>query len=162
MMSLYFSTAFTNTTLAILFWKGFPEPAAQSTWKLQWEEGRMIMGQAERRCKRQIWSRAWWRTPLIPALGRQRQADFWVLGQPGLQSELQDCQGYTEKPCLEKQKTKNKKQTKESDTSDSIRRMLALFLYGRNLLEILNIPQCLGNHHSTCPFLSVWHTNVLW
>ena len=34
--------------------------------------------------------RAWWRTPLIPALGRQRQADFWVRGQPGLQSEFQD------------------------------------------------------------------------
>jgi hypothetical protein len=47
---------------------------------------------------------AWWRTPLIPALGRQRQADFWVRGQPGLQSELQDSQGYTEKPCLEKKK----------------------------------------------------------
>jgi hypothetical protein len=30
----------------------------------------------------------WWRTPLIPALGRQRQADFWVRGQPGLQSEF--------------------------------------------------------------------------
>jgi hypothetical protein len=45
-------------------------------------------------------SRAWWRTPLIPALGRQRQADFWVQGQPGLQSEFQDSQGYTEKPCL--------------------------------------------------------------
>jgi hypothetical protein len=42
----------------------------------------------------------WWRTPLIPALGRQRQADFWVRGQPGLQSEFQDSQGYTEKPCL--------------------------------------------------------------
>jgi hypothetical protein len=53
-------------------------------------------------------SRAWWRTPLIPALGRQRQVDFWVRGQPGLQSEVQDSQGYTEKPCLEKQKTKNK------------------------------------------------------
>jgi hypothetical protein len=26
----------------------------------------------------------WWRTPLIPALGRQGQADFWVWGQPGL------------------------------------------------------------------------------
>jgi hypothetical protein len=46
--------------------------------------------------------RAWWRTPLIPALGRQRQADF-------LQSEFQDSQGYTEKPCFEKQKTKKKK-----------------------------------------------------
>jgi hypothetical protein len=42
--------------------------------------------------------------PLIPALRRQRQADFWVRGQPGLQSELQDSQGYTEKPCLEKTK----------------------------------------------------------
>jgi hypothetical protein len=49
----------------------------------------------------------WWRIPLIPALGRQRQVDFWVRGQPGLQSELfKDSQGYTEKPCLEKQKQK--------------------------------------------------------
>jgi hypothetical protein len=59
-------------------------------------------------------SRAWWRTPLIPALGRQRQADFWDWGQPGLQSELQDCQGYTEKPCLKNQKPKTKtKQNKK-------------------------------------------------
>jgi hypothetical protein len=41
---------------------------------------------------------------LIPALGRQRQADFCVRSQPGLQSEYQDSQGYTEKPCLEKNK----------------------------------------------------------
>ena len=41
---------------------------------------------------------------LIPALGRQWQADFWVQGQPGLQSEFQDSQDYTEKPCLEKPK----------------------------------------------------------
>ena len=55
-------------------------------------------------------SRAWCRTPLIPALGRQRQADFWVRGQPGLQSEFQDSQGYREKPCLRKKQT-NKKPT---------------------------------------------------
>jgi hypothetical protein len=48
-------------------------------------------------------------TPLIPALGRQRQADFLVLGQPGLQIEFQDSQGYTEKPCLEKPKKKKEK-----------------------------------------------------
>jgi hypothetical protein len=29
---------------------------------------------------KQLWSQAWWRTPLVPALGRQRQADFWVRG----------------------------------------------------------------------------------
>jgi hypothetical protein len=58
--------------------------------------------------QRMILRRAWWLTPLIPALGRQRQADFWVRGQPGLQSEFQDSQGYTEKPCLEKQKNQPK------------------------------------------------------
>jgi hypothetical protein len=47
--------------------------------------------------------------PLIPALVRQRQADFWVWGQPGLQSEFQDSQGYTEKPCLKTTTTTTKK-----------------------------------------------------
>jgi hypothetical protein len=55
---------------------------------------------------------AWWHTPLIPALGRQRQVDFWVQGQPSLQSEFQDSQGYTEKPCLEK--PKNQKTNKKT------------------------------------------------
>jgi hypothetical protein len=50
--------------------------------------------------------------PLISALGRQRQADFWVRGQSGLQSEFQDSQVYTEKPCLEKKK---KKELPDSD-----------------------------------------------
>jgi hypothetical protein len=52
------------------------------------------------------YTRQWWRMPLIPALGRQRQTDFWVRGQPGLQSGFQDSQGYTEKPCLGKQTNK--------------------------------------------------------
>jgi hypothetical protein len=53
---------------------------------------------------KKVLSWAWWCTPLIPALGRQRQADFWVRGQPDLQSEFLDSQGYTEKSCLEKPK----------------------------------------------------------
>jgi hypothetical protein len=45
-------------------------------------------------------ARLWWYLPLIPALGRQRQADFWVWGQPGLQKEFQGRQSYTGKLCL--------------------------------------------------------------
>ena len=56
-------------------------------------------------------SQEWWHRPLIPALGRQRQSHFLVQCQPGLQSEFQDSEGYTEKPCLEK--TKNKKNKKK-------------------------------------------------
>jgi hypothetical protein len=55
----------------------------------------------------------WWRTPLIPALQRQRQVGFWVWGQPGLQSEFQDSQGFTEKPCLKKPKKKKKKKERK-------------------------------------------------
>jgi hypothetical protein len=53
--------------------------------------------------------------PVIPALGRQRQADLWVWDQPGLQSEFQDSQGYTEKPCLEKTKQNKTKQNKNKN-----------------------------------------------
>ena len=53
--------------------------------------------------------------PLIPALGRQKKADFWVPGQPGLQSEFQDNQEYTEKPCLEKQKQKQKQNKQKTN-----------------------------------------------
>ena len=40
---------------------------------------------------------------LILALGRQKQVDCWVWGQPGLESEFQDSKGYKEKPCLKQQ-----------------------------------------------------------
>jgi hypothetical protein len=68
-----------------------------------------------------IWNfraRQWWHTPFIPALGRQRQADFWVQSQPGLQSVFQDSQVYTEKPCLKKTKTKTK--TKKIENLNNI------------------------------------------
>ena len=35
-------------------------------------------------------SRWWWYKPLHPALGRQRQADIWCWGHPGLPSKFQD------------------------------------------------------------------------
>jgi hypothetical protein len=44
-----------------------------------------------------------------PSTWEAEAGDFWVQGQPGLQSEFQDSQGYTEKPCLEKQKQKTNK-----------------------------------------------------
>jgi hypothetical protein len=60
---------------------------------------------------------------------RKRQAYFCVQDQTGLQSEFQDSQGYTEKPCLKKQTnkqtTKNalkkkKKKKKEDQCVDNL------------------------------------------
>jgi hypothetical protein len=67
----------------------------------------------------------WWWTPLIPALRKQRQADFCIRGQPGLQSEFQDSQGYTEKPCLKK--TKQNKTKKQSKTNKQTKNLLIVF-----------------------------------
>ena len=53
--------------------------------------------------------------PLTEAFGKKRQADFIVYGQHDLQSEFQDSQDYTMKPCLKKKikiKTKQKPKTK--------------------------------------------------
>jgi hypothetical protein len=38
---------------------------------------------------------------------------FLTQGQPGLQSEFQDSQGYTEKPCLKKKKNTKQNKTKQ-------------------------------------------------
>ena len=55
-----------------------------------------------------------------PIIERQSQADFWVGGHPGLQSEFQDSQDYTETPCLEnKQKNKPKNKGKEKFFKES-------------------------------------------
>jgi hypothetical protein len=50
--------------------------------------------------KNKVTSRAVVTHAFNPSTWEARQADIWVRGQPGLQSEFQDSQGYTEKPCL--------------------------------------------------------------
>jgi hypothetical protein len=63
-----------------------------------------------------------------PSTWGQRQVDFWVWGQPDLQSEFQDSQGYTEKPCLEKPKNKTKQnKTKQNKTKQ--KRLFPQFLF---------------------------------
>jgi hypothetical protein len=50
----------------------------------------------------------WWCKPLIPALGRQRQEDFCVQGQPGLQSSR--IARATQRNCLKKTSKQTDKQ----------------------------------------------------
>ena len=45
----------------------------------------------------------WWRTPLIPALCSQRQADFSVQGQPGLQVSSRPARATQRNPVSKKQ-----------------------------------------------------------
>ena len=54
-----------------------------------------------------------------PSTGRQKQADFWVWSQLGLQSEFQDSQDYTEKSSLEKKQT-NKQTNKQKSEETQI------------------------------------------
>jgi hypothetical protein len=53
--------------------------------------------------------------PLISALGRQKQSDFWVPGQPGLQSEFQESHDYTVKPCLKNKQTNKQQKAKQTN-----------------------------------------------
>ena len=82
----------------------------------------------------------WGRTPLIPALGKQRQADLCEFkASPGLQSEFQDSQGcYTEKLCLEKTKTNKQQRKRRKEQKDRV---------GKCTLKIpdrTNFSACLG------------------
>jgi hypothetical protein len=58
--------------------------------------------------------RTWWRMPLISTLGRQRQVDFWVRGQPGLQSEFQDSQSYIQRNLVSKNQKPKQNKTKKN------------------------------------------------
>jgi hypothetical protein len=91
--------------------------------------------------------------PLTPAFGRQRQTDFWVRGEPGLQSEFQDSQGYTKKPCLEKQTTKTKNPTNKQTNKQTKKPTLELFLFwfGLSSGHIVNSRSWLGIQDQVTP-----------
>ena len=73
---------------------------------------------------------------LIPAVRKQRQEGLRVAGQPGLQREFQDSQGYTEKCCLKKKKEEEKKKkgkqegTKEGRKGRERERKRKLLIHG--------------------------------
>ena len=48
-----------------------------------------------------------------PSTWQAEAGGFLSSSQPGLQSEFQDSQGYTEKPCLKKPKEKKKEKKKK-------------------------------------------------
>jgi hypothetical protein len=63
-----------------------------------------------------------------------READFWVWGQPGLQSEFQDSQSYTEKPCLKQtNKQTNKNLYHKSNGQINWHMSISTFSWGRSL-----------------------------
>jgi hypothetical protein len=94
-------------------------------WAWKWGLKKILTGIAKQRSMHTFACLHLRHTPLIPELGRQNQVDFWVGGQPGLQSELQDSQGYTEKPCLEKPKQTNKQtQTKQNKQTNKQKPLL--------------------------------------
>jgi hypothetical protein len=123
-------------------------------------------------------SGAWWHTPLIPALGRQRQADFWVRGQPGLQSEFQESQVYTEKLCPppKKNQPKNRKQQQQkSSTSLSLPsddhivtqcggfscRLAMQLLVGLWLTSSIHMWR-VSKHVSKCACVAYWRAGLWW
>jgi hypothetical protein len=69
--------------------------------------------------------------PLFPKLGRQRQVDFRVRGQPGQQSEFQDNEGYREKLGLKNPKPNQTKQTNKQirilNCSEALKRNIQYF-----------------------------------
>jgi hypothetical protein len=94
----------------------------------------------------------------IPALGRQRQVDLRVRGQPVLQSEFQDSQSYTEKPCLKTNKQTNKtrqtKQNQKPKTKTTQKKRISYILRNNSIISTCDssLGICPDLLHHVLPF----------
>jgi hypothetical protein len=75
-----------------------------------------------------------------PSTWEARQADFWVQGQPGLQSEFQDSQGYRE--TLSRKNKQASKQTNKPTGHNSNNRLL----FKVPLTGFQGSPKCFMNY----------------
>jgi hypothetical protein len=80
-----------------------------------------------------------------PITWEAEAVDFWVRGQPGLQSEFQDSQSYTEKKQNKTKQTKNKqtknKQTKEQESLLLFQRSQSQHPRGNSQLSVTTVPR---------------------
>ena len=53
-----------------------------------------------------------------PSTWEAEAGTFWVEGQPGLESEFQDSQGYTERSCFNKTNKQNNNNNKKKQRED--------------------------------------------
>ena len=82
--------------------------SSRPAWSIEWFPGHPGLyretlsrkNQKLKKLKMENCDGPWWHTPLVLALGRWKQADICEL-KASLQSEFQDSQSCTEKPCLE-------------------------------------------------------------
>jgi hypothetical protein len=87
----------------------------------------------QRQVERCIQAGRWWRTPLIPARGRQRRISEFEASLVYIQSAVQDSQRYTEKPCLKKT---NKQKQQNKQTNKQNKRQMGSFSQPKYLLLI--------------------------
>ena len=68
----------------------------------------------------------WWCMPLIPELRRQRQVDLCE-SEASLVYKFQDCQGYTEKPCLGRKRVEGEERGKLPENGGNQLQHLSLY-----------------------------------
>jgi hypothetical protein len=95
--------------------------------------------------KKQKTARRWWRTPLIPALGRQRQADFWVWSQPAWSTEWVPGQPGLHRETLSRGEKKNRQRSNIQFTKHIVDKHMKRCSISDVIRKVKNMRQ----HHTT-------------